>query len=246
MTAYDEGRGGAGRWLVRMLSRLLILVVAFVAGAVTMHVGMHAGDREHMQLLQTENTDLQSQLTQSQAALAALQSQADVGQGTQQTLQDKLAELQQQLGHTRDQLSFYEQLLPPGPAGSVTVRAFDVQPQGEFLHYRVLLTRSAQASSDPLKGRLQFIASGRQGGKIVKVELTAPQATAGSQGADAAPAADPLALDFEQYQRSSGVLQLPAGLVIQSVRVDVLEGDTVRASQDAAPATPAPTTGSKQ
>ncbi|HEX7386032.1 MAG TPA: DUF6776 family protein [Castellaniella sp.] len=272
MATNQNGRGGLSSWLVRGLSRLLVLILAFVVGAVVMHVGMHSGDREHIKALQVQNTELQDHLTQSQAALAALTSQSNVQDGTQRTLQDKVTELQQALGNTRDQLSFYEQLLPAGPAGSVTVRAFDVQPEGDFLHYRVLLTRSAPDSSAPLKGRLRFVATGRQNGKTVQIPLSAPQSdgapAAGAASADAAPAnvatpaasdhapapapamasassaspktapaapVDPLALDFDQYQRSTGVLEKIPGLMIQSVRVDVLEGDTVRASQSAIP-----------
>ncbi|CAM5199001.1 hypothetical protein CDEF62S_03569 [Castellaniella defragrans] len=292
MATNREGRGGVSGWLVRGLSRLLVLALAFVAGAVVMHVGMHAGDHEHMQALQAQNTDLQTQLTKAQASLTSLQNQTGVQGGTQRALQDKVTELQQALGSTRDQLSFYEQLLPAGPAGTVAIRAFNVQPKGDFLQYRVLLTRSVPDQSAPFGGRLRFVATGRQDGKTVKVELSSPKATAdpgteagssgvgsseadsssvgrsvagsldtgssssGSSGAGASSAspssdtssstngakagaaasaaADPLALSFDQYQRSTGVLQSVPGLTIQSIRVDVLEGDTVRASQDTA------------
>jgi hypothetical protein len=242
MVAYREEHGGLSRWLVRGLSRLLVLVLAFGAGAVAMHVGMHAGDHEHMQALQARNTALQDQLTQAQADLAALKNQSDVGDGAQRALQDKLAALQKTLGDTQDQLSFYEQLLPSGPAGTVSIRAADVQPQGDFLRYRVLLTRSAPDASDPFKGRLRFVATGRQNGKTVKIDLSTPQASDAAPTTDAAnasapapAAADPLALSFDQYQRSTGVLQMVPGLTLQSVRVDVLEGDAVRASQDVTP-----------
>ncbi|MGB5808394.1 MAG: hypothetical protein WBH02_13230, partial [Castellaniella sp.] len=48
------------------------------------------------------------------------------------------------------------------------------------------------------------------------------------------PGADPLALVFDQFQRSTGVLQQVPDLTIESVRLEILEGDTVRAAQDAA------------
>ena len=40
-----------------------------------------------------------------------------------------------------------------------------------------------------------------------------------------------LALQFDQYQRSQGMLALPEGFVPESVTITVLEGDTVRATQ---------------
>ncbi|TAN27263.1 MAG: hypothetical protein EPN31_12060 [Castellaniella sp.] len=237
MAGNGNGGGGLSRWLVRSLSRLLVLVLVFVAGAIVMHVGMHGGDRAHMQALQAQNGELQAKLTESQAALAAQRSQTGVQGGTQRALQDKIAELQKTLGSTQDQLSFYEQLLPPGPAGAVTVRAFDIQPKGDFLQYRVLLTRSMAEPADAFKGRLRFMATGLQDGTTVKVELSPPEARQSGAGNDTGKgtgtAADPLALSFDQYQRSTGVLQRVQGLTIQSVRVDVLEGDTVRASHEA-------------
>lgn len=239
MTANGSGRGGFSRWLVRGLSRLLVLVLAFVAGAVVMHVGMHAGDREHMQALQAQNGELQTKLAESQAALGAQHNQTDVQGGTQRALQDKIAELQKTLGDIRDQLSFYEQLLPPGPAGAVTVRAFDIQPKGDFLQYRVLLTRSVAEPAEAFKGRLRFMATGLQDGTTVKVELSPPEARQSDAGKSTGATNGSLALSFDQYQRSVGVLQRVPGLTIQSVRVDVLEGDTVRASHDVNVAVPA-------
>lgn len=234
MTSVDNKRGGFSRWLVRGLSRILVLVLVFVAGAVVMHVGMHGGDREHAQMLQSQNTELLAQLKQSQADAAAARSASGVDQGTRQALQGELAALQQKLGHAQDQLAFYEQLIPAGPAGSVTIRAFEVRQDGGFLHYRVLLTRSAPESSAPFNGRLRFVATGQQDGKAATTDLVPPQSETG--GASAAPdaAAGPLDLSLEQFQRSTGVLQMIPGLTIQSVRVDVLEGDTVRASRDVA------------
>ena len=40
-----------------------------------------------------------------------------------------------------------------------------------------------------------------------------------------------LALQFDQYQRSQGMLALPEGFVPESVTITVLEGDTVRATR---------------
>ncbi len=233
----QERPGGFRRWLARRLAQGLLLFLAFVVGALVMHVGMHSGDHEQIQTLQSRVDELQSELSQSRALAAQLRSQTQVQEGTQSVLQDKVTQLQQQLGRTQDQLAFYEQLIPPGPAGAVAIRAFDIQPEGEFLRYRVLLTRNAAPGAEPFKGRLRFVANGRQDDKTVKIELTPPVVpeAAGSTGAAvSAPGADPLAVVFEQFQRSTGVLQRVPGLIIQSVRLEILEGDTVRATQDAA------------
>ena len=234
MASSSAGRGGGfGRWLVRSLSRLMLLLVVFAAGALAMHFGMHAGEQQTLQTQRARMASLQADLSAVQADLAAQRSAAEVQAGTQRVLQDKNAELQQALGQTRDQLAFYEQLIPPAPAGAVAVRAFDVQSDGDFVRYRVLLTRNAAPQSDPFKGRMRFVAHGQVQGKAVKIELSPPVAPVTGDPAASVPGPDPLALVFDQFQRSTGVLQRPPDLTLQSVRLEILEGDTVRASQDA-------------
>lgn len=244
MARSSSAQGGLSHWLVRGLTRLMFLLVVFAAGALVMHFGMHAGERAELQSLRSQFESLRADLSRSQTDLAALRGAAEVEAGTQRALQDKNAELQQELGRTRDQLAFYEQLIPPGPAGTVAVRAFDLRVEGQFLRYRVLLTRNAAPQADAFKGRMRFVASGRSQGKAVKIELSPPvfeDDEAVSSGPLAAPAStspdtpqgeDPLALVFDQFQRSTGILELAPDVSIESVRLEILEGDTVRAFRD--------------
>lgn len=233
MTHDTKQPGGFRRWLIRMLTMGLAFVLVFIAGAAAMHLGMHGGDRQHIQDLQSQLAAQQLELTQDRTALAAARSDSEIQAGTQRVLQEKLADLQQQLGQVHDQLAFYEQLIPPGPAGAVAVRAFDIQADEQFLRYRVLLTRNAAPNAESFKGRMRFMAQGLSQGKTVKIELNPPQAPDQTAGAPSN-AADPLTLVFDQFQRSTGVLQIPAGMQVQSVRLEILEGDTIRATQDAA------------
>jgi hypothetical protein len=90
------------------------------------------------------------------------------------------------------------------------------------------------------------MATGVRDGKTVQVELSPPSGPRPSADTSASAAPDPLALAFDQYQRTTGILQDVPGLAIQSVRVDVLEGGTVRASQDTSLAAAAASTGDRQ
>ncbi|HTM79121.1 MAG TPA: DUF6776 family protein [Devosia sp.] len=82
----------------------------------------------------------------------------------------------------------------------------------------------------PFKGLMQFVAKGSQQGKAVKISLqAATQPNGGASGGDAA--ANSLELNFEQFQRSGGLLSLPEGFTPQSITLNVLEGDTVRLSR---------------
>jgi len=230
--ARDPARGGFRRWLARALATGLAFVLVFIAGAAAMHLGMHAGDRQRIQGLQDQLASQQAESARLLADADAARNEAEIQAATQRVLQDKLAELQQQLGQVRDQLAFYEQLIPPGPAGAVAIRAFDIQAEGDFLRYRVLLTRNAAPEAQPFKGRMRFVAEGLRQDKTVKMELGPPQVADPAGGTESAPA-DPLALVFDQFQRGTGVLQVPSGVQIRSVRLEILEGETVRATQDA-------------
>lgn len=182
---------------------------------------------------------------QSQAESRFLRAQLDTADGeiaveraARKELEVQLTSSQDELGRVRDRLAFFEQLLPPGPEGAVEIRGAEVERDGQGLKYRVLLMRSGRNGGAPFDGALRFQAVGLLKGDTVSVDLAPMQFTsadatdkkAASQD-EAAAEAGSLALKFEQYQRSEGVLALPEGFVPDTVTVSVLEGTTVRASR---------------
>jgi hypothetical protein len=97
--------------------------------------------------------------------------------------------------------------------------------------------RNSQAEQ-PFKGRLQFIAHGVRQGKAVQIELAPARASSPTRGKQAPPEGSSLAdqsgmfdVAFEQFQRSTGLLQIPPGFLPQTITLNVLQGDTVRASR---------------
>ncbi len=223
-----HSRNRFSTWLVRVLSRLLVLVVVFIAGALAMHLGMHGDDQAHMQNLQGQVDSLEQQLIDLQAQLAGQQAQLAVASSSQQSLQQLNSELRQQLDQSEQQLAFYEQLIPPGPAGSVAIRAFYAQQQGDLLNYKILLTRNVAPDAPEFKGHIRFVAELLQAGKSVRIPLE----TAQLDGAKAS-AADPFSLHFGLFVRSSGVLQLAPGQQVQSVRAEIIKDGTVLVAQNA-------------
>lgn len=158
----------------------------------------------------------------------ALQSQLLVEQTTRSSLEATLNAAQSDLASARERLAFYEQLLPPGPAGEVTVRAFDIEPRAGLLSYRVLLMRNGTAGSG-FNGLMEFVANGVQKGKNVKITLK-PAAGAGAGNAQQSQTT-PLQLSFDQFQRAEGLLGLPEGFAPRSVTLNVMEGSAVRATR---------------
>lgn len=219
----SPAQAGPSKYVAVVLA--LLLGLALGAGALQWH---HASGAQQQALERQAQeamlATLKKQLAGVQAAADALAGELVVERSTIEGLQAALAQTQASLGQSRDALAFYEQLIPPGPKGSLSIRAFSLQPGGSSLRYRVLLSRNA-ASGRPFAGRLQFIAHGSVKGRAVSQELTAAVVPDGE-------ASRALDLEFHQFQRQEGLLGMPEHFFPERVVLNVLEGDTVRASTE--------------
>lgn len=246
----------------RALNRVGVAVLATLlgalAGAALVHFALErpALDAAHAraQAYEQELAAVRGRLQQTANSAAALEGRLQVEESTRRGLETTLRTLQGELGRAQDTLAFYEQLMPPGPKGALTVRALDIERAGPHLRYRVLLMRSG-SSDKPFQGSLQFLADGRLDGEDVTVPLSpiVVQAAQSGQGrqADVEDAGSPaialadeqaiagdveadtelLAVEFADFQRGSGLLGLPPGFEPDSVTVNVLEGRTLRTSR---------------
>lgn len=138
--------------------------------------------------------------------------------------------VQAELGAAHDQMAFFEELLPPGPVGSVSIRGLDIQRKGRTVEYKVLLMRRG-ASTKPFEGSLQFQASGQLNGEPATIVLHPLQSVVTNADHAADPEVRTLELDFKQFQRSGGLLDLPEGFEPHDVTLNVLEGNTLRVSR---------------
>ncbi len=193
-------------------------------------------------VLSAEQVEARDEAMRQQAVqLRYIRGQLDTADGelviersARQELETQLHAAQAEVGRVRDQLAFYEQLLPPGPEGSVDIRGAQIERDGAGLRYKVLLMRSGRNGAAAFAGTLRFQATGTLKGETVTVDLSPMQVKAESGPVPATgetTTAASLALQFDQYQRSQGMLAVPEGFVPESVTISVLEGDTVRASR---------------
>jgi hypothetical protein len=224
-----KGRAVTRSWFVGFLVGVFLGLAAGGAG-VAYWSELALGDQQR-----AEQRSLQQSMLRTQQELVGLRAQSDalsgrlaVEESTRRGLETSLQTAQSELGRMREQLAFYEQLLPPGPKGAISVRALDIERVGPNLLYRVLLQRSAQDEA-LFKGVLQFVATGIRDGKEVKINLDAARSEAGPESV--MPDIDGFSLAFDQFQRGAGVLSLPENFEPKSVTVNVLEGNTVRASR---------------
>lgn len=215
------------------------LCIGLALGYAGTHYGLDDDARHVADLKKQYETTLAQHLYDLNAAMMradALQGQLAVEESTRKGLEATLQTTQQDLGRARDQLAFYNQLLPAGPNGSISIRALDIEQRGPTLHYKVLLMRNAPGD-ETFNGLMEFVANGSEKGKTVKITLhpaLAENAALASGVADTAK----LALSFDQFQRGEGVLSIPPGFVPKAITLNILEGETVRVSRtvDLAPA----------
>lgn len=246
----------------RALSRLGILAAALLgalAGGGLVHFALESPALEaahvRAQEYEQELAAVRGHLQQASSSAAALEGRLLVEESTRRGLETTLRTLQDELGRAKDTLAFYEQLIPPGPKGALTIRALDIEQAGPHLRYRLLLMRSG-SNDKPFQGSLQFLAQGRLDGEDVTVPLSpiVMQADQGETLGQSGPgqdsghpeasiadekaafsaedtSADLMVVEFADFQRGSGLLGLPAGFEAESVTVNVLEGRALRTSR---------------
>ena len=216
-----------------MLRPLVIFFVGLAAGAAGLHLGLErpALDAAHSRIQQYDQdlAALRTRLNDATTAAAALEGRLLVEESTRRGLESSLRAAQDELGQTRNTIAFYEQLMPPGPNGAISVRALDIEWVGPNLRYRMLLMRSG-SNDKPFRGELQFFAEGRLDGQETRIPLL-PTVIQPAREQVAEDGSDVLAVEFSDFQRSSGFLGLPEGFVPESVTVNVLEGRALRVSR---------------
>jgi len=133
--------------------------------------------------------------------------------------QEKMAAQLQQLEainlQLRDDLGFFEKLLPSGGADGVSIRGLQAELlSASQLRWQVLVIQSVKNAPD-FNGKLEVTINGLLAGKPWTATLPG-----GAQ-----------VLQFKQYRRVEGVLDLPPQVMVQTVTVKIVEGTATRSAQ---------------
>lgn len=164
----------------------------------------------------------------------------------------QIERLNDEITRLTGELTFYEEMIPAGPEGSLSLRAFEAHHESGYINFKLLLSLSGRGVQAPFKGRLQFTATGLQGGEQQTIELL-PEIVpvdavvlAGSVSLNDNVAPDEsspqedlisdalnpiLELNFNRLQRREGLLVVPIGFEPQELTVKVLEGNRVKLSR---------------
>lgn len=213
-----------------------VLLVAGLGAALAIAIWQFmAGD------LGTRNAELEREIAALRAETATLRSEyervsaianaADAKLTVERTAGQQLAEgarnTEAENARLRADLAYLESLLPAsGRDQPVAIRRLRVETDGapNQFRYQALLTRGTTSKGE-FSGTLALTVRANLAGKALTIELPA-------NDADQAAA---IKVSFTHYQRIDGRFQLPAGAVLRSVQMRLLEGKEVRAQQNFAP-----------
>ena len=175
------------------------------------------------------DTNAKDELKQLRAEVIALRSDRDKAQTvvntsgslltTEKAAQEKMATQIKQLESDnrlmRDDLGFFEKLLPAGGTDGATIRSLQAELlSATQLKWQVLVIQPVRNAPD-FNGKLDLTINGTLAGKPWMVNLPG-----GAQ-----------VLQFKQYRRIEGVLDLPPQAVVKTVTAKVVEGTVTRSVQ---------------
>jgi hypothetical protein len=164
--------------------------------------------REEVARLRDERNKVQSILNTSGSLITAERSAQE-----RLTAQIKLLEAENR--SLRDDLGFFEKLIPASGTESVSIRALQAEMLAETQLKWQLLVIQPVKNAPEFRGRLEMTLAGTLAGKPWTMNVPA----------------DPQPLQFRQSRRVEGTVDLPASAVVKNVSVRVLEGSATRASQ---------------
>ncbi len=176
----------------------------------------------------TELARLKTELESAQKELATLKVERDKARTvantadtlvtaektTRESLVAQNRLLEQENRALRDDLGFFEKLIPANQADGISVRALNAELVGnKTLKWQVLVIQSGKKQTD-FEGTLKVSFTGVQNGKSWSANLPG----------------SPPSISVHQYGRVNGEFEIPSQVVVKSISVQVMAGDTVRAS----------------
>lgn len=167
-----------------------------------------AGMREDMAKLQDERD-------KAQVIANTAGTLVNVGKASEEKLLEQVKQLQAENQSLRDDLGFFEKLIPSTGADGLTIRGLQAEIlNGKDLKWQALVMQSGKNAAE-FSGRLEINFSGTLAGKLWTTSLPG-----GSQS-----------FTVRQYGRLQGTLEVPAQVVVKTVVARVLEGNVLRATQ---------------
>ena len=177
--------------------------------------GLDSGAKEELKLLQTEVAQLRQDRDKAQTIANTSGSLLTAEKAAQEKMVTQLRQLESDNRSLRDDLGFFEKLIPSGGTDLVTIRGLQAELlSASQLKWQVLVIQPVKNAPD-FQGKMELTFNGTLAGKPWTANLPA-----GAQD-----------LRFKQYRRIEGVLDLPPQAVVKTVTAKVVEGTATRSVQ---------------
>lgn len=181
--------------------------------------GLDARSKEELVQLRAEVVKLREERDKAQSVANTADSLLTTERVALERVAQQVKQLEAENRALRDDLGFFERLLPAGAAEGIVIRGLHVEPSGDpklgsQLRWQVLLLQTGRNVNE-FQGKLELTFSGTLNGQPWSASLP--------DGA--------VALQLRQYRRLEGVLTLPPSAVVKTVSAKVVDGAVTRATQ---------------
>lgn len=206
--------------------RWIVLAIALgLCGAVTLWAfefgkriaGLDADAREELQRLRAEVVQLREDSRLQQERSVVADSLRTTERAAMERLTEQIRQLEADNRSLRDDLGFFEKLIPAAKADkALAIRGLhaEILGDGAQLRWQVLAIQPMRNAPE-FKGRLELVLAG--------VAQGAPWSSQ--------PPVVSQPMQFQQYRRAQGVLNLPPQAMVKTVTARLVEGSSVRAIQ---------------
>lgn len=215
---------------VRAFVGFLVLALAAAVGVALYDYGRDFAGPDRKELIaeldrvKSQVREMRAERDRFAAMATALDSQIKIERSAQQQLAQQVGELEVDRNKLRDDLAFFEALLPTKPgARGVVIRSFRMQPDDapSQMRYRLLVQQAGKPDRD-FVGAVEMQVNLVQGGHAITLQLPDPAVPEMAKS---------LELSFRHYQRVEGAFTLPAGAVARSVLVRIVSSGQTKAQQ---------------
>ena len=209
-------------WYWRWLGVAGVAVLAAGLGWATYDAGIEfAGSRQSdaARAVSRSNAELErrdAELAELRSKVAASERLLQMERATYTDLSRQLKALSDENAALREDLAFFQTLMPGGvkEASAVSINRFRVQPEsvpGEY-RYRLLLVQTGQRVKE-FQGNVEFVLSVEQNDRKFVVMLPPEGSRDGKE----------YQVNFKFFQRVEGTFKLAPGTVVKSMQVRVFE-----------------------
>jgi hypothetical protein len=178
--------------------------------------GVDNGDKEELAQLRLDAAKLRGERDRLQSILNTSGSAMVVERSAQERLANQIRLLETENRALREDLGFFEKLMPASGSEAVSIRGLQAEVlAGTQLKWQVLVIQPVKNAPE-FRGKLELNVSGTLDGKPWMMGLPG----------------GPQALQFRQYRRLEGMVDLPPQAVVKNVSARVVEGSVSRAQQN--------------